>query len=123
MIWFGKMKKRVIKDYRNLPEEIREAIRDEYPQDYSNDVITFFDKDKHLVSALPYETEEVSYLIKLPLSLNLEEEEDQSPAPLEAIPDGERLEDIDEEKYLLQEEEESDWKRGGLLRFCKAVNM
>ena len=102
------MKKRVIKDYRNLPEEIRESIRDKYPQDYSNDVITFFDKDKHLVSTLPYETEEVSYLIKLPLSLNLEEEEDQSPAPLEAIPDGERLEDIDEEKYLLQEEEESD---------------
>jgi DNA-directed RNA polymerase subunit delta len=102
------MKKRVIKDYQNLPEEIREAIRDKYPQDYTLDVITFFDKDKHLVSALPYETDEVSYLIKMPLSLNLREEEDQSPAPLEAIPDRERLEDLDEEKYLLQEEEEEE---------------
>jgi len=102
------MKKRVIKDYQNLPEEIREAIRDKYPQDYTNDIITFFDRDKHLVSALPYETEEVSYLIKMPLSLKLEEEEDQSPAPSEAIPDRERLENLDEGKYLLQEEEEEE---------------
>jgi len=103
------MKKKVIKDYKNLPEEIREAIRDKYPQDYFNDMITFFDKDKHLVSALPYETEEVYYLIKMPSSLHLEEEEEvQSLAPLEAIPDRERLEDLDEEKYLLQEEEEEE---------------
>ena len=101
------MKKRVIKDYKNLPEEIREAIRDKYPQDYTSDVITFFDKDKHLVSALPYETDQISYLIKMPSSLHLEEEE-QAPSPMEAIPDRERLEDLDEEKYLLQEEEESD---------------
>ena len=102
------MKKRVIKNYQNLPKEIREAIRDKYTQDYSNDIITYFDRDKHLVSALPYETEEVSYLIKMPLSFNLKEEEDQPTASTEAIPDREQLEDLDEGKYLLQEEEEEE---------------
>jgi hypothetical protein len=102
------MKKRVIKDYRKLPEEIRDAIRDKYSHDYTNNVITFFDKDKHLVSALPYETDEIYYLIKMPSSFYLDEDEDQSPSALEAIPDGESLEDLDEEKYLLQEEEEEE---------------
>ncbi|MFC2113279.1 hypothetical protein ACFLTA_08430 [Bacteroidota bacterium] len=102
------MKKKVIKDYRNLPEEIRVAIQEKYPQGYSNDVITFFDKDKHLISALPYETEEISYLIKMPASLYLDEQEEGIAAPIETIPERESLEDIDEEKFLLQEEEEEE---------------
>lgn len=102
------MKKRVIKDYNGLPEDIREAIRDKYPQGYSNDVITFFDKDKQLVSALPYETVDISYLIKMPSSLHLDGADEEAPAPIEAIPEGERIEDLDEEKYLLQEEEEEE---------------
>ena len=102
------MKKRVIKDYRKLPEEFREAIRNKYSHDYSNNVITFFDKDKHLVSALPYETDEIYYLIKMPSSFYMDEDEDQSASSLEAFPGGERLEALDEEKYLLQEEEEEE---------------
>ena len=100
------MKKKVIKDYKNLPGEIRKAIREKYPQDYVNDVVTFFDKDKQLISALPYETEEISYLIKMPSSLKLDEEEEGTVAPSETTPERESLEDIDEEKYLLQEEQE-----------------
>jgi hypothetical protein len=99
------MKKKVIKDYKNLPEDIREAIRDKYPQGFVNHIITFFDKDKQLITALPYETEEISYLIKMPASLHLDEEEESSPG-LETIPEGESLENLDEEKYLIQEEEE-----------------
>jgi hypothetical protein len=99
------MKKKVIKDYKNLPEDIREAIRDKYPQGFVNHIITFFDRDKQLISALPYETEEISYLIKMPSSLHLDEEEESNP-PLETIPEGESLENLDEEEYLIQEEEE-----------------
>ena len=102
------MKKKVIKEFKNLPEEVREAIREKYPQGYLNDVITFFDKDKQLVSALPYETEEISYLIKMPSSMHLEEEEEGSAAPAETIPEGESIENLDEEKYLMQEEEEEE---------------
>ena len=102
------MKKRVIKDYKNLPEEIREAIKEKYPQGYIHHVITFFNQDKQLVSALPYETDEISYLIKMPSSLHLKEDEEDSDSTLETLPEGESLEDLDEEKYLIQEEEEEE---------------
>jgi hypothetical protein len=100
------MKKKVIKDYKSLPPEIREAIREKYPQGYVEDVITFFNKEKQLISALPYETEEISYLIKMPSSMNLEEDEETTASPIEAIPEKVRIEDIEDEKYLMQEEEE-----------------
>jgi hypothetical protein len=102
------MKKKVIKDYKNLPEEIRESIREKYPQGYLNDVVTFFNKDKQLVSALPYETDEISYLIKMPSSLHLDEDEEEATPSVDTIPDGESLEELDEEKYLIQEEEEEE---------------
>ena len=102
------MKRKVIKDYKTLPEDIREAIREKYPQGYINDVVTFFDKEKQLISALPYETEEISYLIKMPSSMHLDEEEEESAVPVEAFPENESLENLDEEKYLLQEEEEEE---------------
>lgn len=102
------MKKKVIKDYKNLPEEIREAIKQKYPQGYVHDIVTFFNQDKQLVSALPYETDDISYLIKMPSSLHLNEDEEEPDSTIETLPEGESLEDLDEEKYLIQEEEEEE---------------
>jgi hypothetical protein len=102
------MKKRVLKDFRNLPEEIREAIREKYPAGYLNDLITFTDKDRHIISALPYETEDVSYMIKMPSSLHIDTEEEESVDTLDRLSGSESLEDLDEEKYLIQEEEEEE---------------
>jgi hypothetical protein len=102
------MKKRVLKDFRNLPEEIREAIREKYPSGYMNDLITFTDKDKHIISALPYETEDVSYMIKMPSSLHIDTEEEESIDRLDDISGSESLENLDEEKYLIQEQEEEE---------------
>ena len=101
------MKKRVIKDYSNLPEEIREQLRAKYPQGFSNDIITFFNKDKQLISALSYDTEEISYLIKMPSSMYLEEEEEALvPDPIESMVGETSLDSLDDEKFLYQEEEE-----------------
>ena len=100
------MRKRVIKDFRNLPEEIREAIREKYPSGYINDLITFTDKDKHIISALPYETEDISYMIKMPSSLHIDADEEEPTETLDSMPGNESLENLDEEKYLIQEEEE-----------------
>ena len=100
------MKKRVIKDFRNLPEVIREAIREKYPYGYVNDLITFSDKDKHIISALPYETEDISYLIKMPSSLYIDADGEEPVDTLDRVPDSESLENLDKEKYLIQEEEE-----------------
>ena len=102
------MKKKIIKDFNNLPEETREDIRKTYPGGYLNHIITFFDKDKQLISALPYETEEVSYLIKMPSAIHLDEEESTAESNIEEMPQEESLEGIDEGKYLIQEEEEEE---------------
>ncbi len=102
------MKKRVIKNFRNLPEEIREAIRDKYPSGYVNDLITFVDKDKHIIAALPYETEDISYLIKMPSSLHIDTDEEEPIEMLDRVPGSESLENLDKEKYLIQEEEEEE---------------
>lgn len=101
------MKKRVIKDYYNLPEDIRGKIKEKYPQGFSQDMITFFDKDKQLISALTFDTGEITYLIKMPSSLHLEEEEEAVVRdPIESIATETSLENIDDEKFLIQEEEE-----------------
>jgi hypothetical protein len=106
------MKKKVIKDYKNLPEEIREAIKEKYPQGYLHHIITFFNQDKQLISALPYETDEISYLIKMPSSLHLNDEDEDTDTNTDAdisnFPEGDNLEDLDEESYLIQEEEEEE---------------
>ena len=103
-----KMKKRVIKDYKNLPEEIREALKEKYPQGFVHHIITFFNQDKQLISALPYETDEISYLIKMPASLHLNEDEEDTESEIDEFPEGDNLEDLDEERYLIQEEEEEE---------------
>jgi hypothetical protein len=102
------MRKRVIKNFRNLPEEIREAIREKYPSGYVHHLITFTDKDKQIISALPYETEDISYMIKMPSSLHIDTDEEEPIETLDRVPDSESLENLDEEKYLIQEEEEEE---------------
>ncbi|WP_372776526.1 hypothetical protein [Mangrovibacterium sp.] len=58
-------KPRVIKDYEKLDEEIKEQIKLEYPNGFSQNLITFTNKDGMLVSALPFETEEKYYLVRM----------------------------------------------------------
>lgn len=58
-------KPRVIKDYDKLSEEIQQQIKLIYPYGYSQNLITFTDKDGKLVSALPFETDEKYYLVRM----------------------------------------------------------
>ena len=102
------MKKRVIKDFNNLSEETREEIKKQYPHGYLNQIITFFNKDKQLISALPYETEEISYLIKMPSAISLAEDEGEDDTSIAELPDQEPLVELNEEKFLVQEEEEEE---------------
>ena len=103
------MKKRVIKDYNSLPGEIREEIRKRYPQGHLNHIITIFDRDKNLISAVPLETKDIDYLIKMPSAMHLDEEEETPSDSIEEIPKVESIDGLDEEGFLIQEEkEESD---------------
>lgn len=58
-------KPRVIKDYDKLDPQIQEQIKLEYPSGYSDNLIYFTNKDGKRVSALPFETEDKYYLVRM----------------------------------------------------------
>jgi hypothetical protein len=58
-------KPRVIKDYDKLDPEIQEKIKLEYPSGYSESLIYFNNKEGKRVSALPFETDDKYYLVRM----------------------------------------------------------
>jgi hypothetical protein len=58
-------KPRIIKDYEKLDDSIKEQIKLVYPNGFSQHLISFTNKDGLLVSALPFETEEKYYLVRM----------------------------------------------------------
>ena len=58
-------KPRVIKDYDKLDQAIKEQIKLLYPEGFSQHLITFPNRKGLLVSALPFETEEKYYLVRM----------------------------------------------------------
>lgn len=58
-------KKRIVKDYENLPEDILHRIKMQYPHGFAQHLISYLNKDGKKVSALPFETEDVYYLVRM----------------------------------------------------------
>ncbi len=58
-------KKRVIKDYEALPEDIIRLVKLRYPTGFAAFLVQYTNKEGKLVSALPFETEEMYYLIRM----------------------------------------------------------
>lgn len=79
-------KKRVVKDYQALPEETIRQIREKYPTGYADHLVTYSDKEGKKVSALPFETEDSYYLIRMSIQeakrLVKEEEEFDDELPI-----------------------------------------
>ena len=63
------VKKKVIVDYRNVPEAVLQLLAEKYPYGYKKAVIKFQNAKGETVSAVPVETEEVSYLVKVSTQL------------------------------------------------------
>ena len=61
-------KPRVIKDYDALDEAIQEQIKLTYPYGFTQHLISYTNKEGLLVSALPFETDEKYYLVRMTLS-------------------------------------------------------
>jgi len=61
-------KPRVIKDFEKLAEEIQEQIKLTYPDGFSQHLIKFTNKEGRLVSALPFETEDKYYMVRMTVS-------------------------------------------------------
>lgn len=58
-------KKRVVKDYNALSEEIVRLVKNKYPSGYAESLVTYNDKEGKKVSALPFETDDTYYLIRM----------------------------------------------------------
>lgn len=58
-------KPRVIKDFDKLDLSIQEQIKLEYPEGFEDNLIYFSNKDGKRVSALPFETDEKYYLVRM----------------------------------------------------------
>ena len=58
-------KPRVIKDFEKLDEEIQQQIKLSYPSGFADHLIRFTNKDGQYVSALPFETDEKYYLVRM----------------------------------------------------------
>lgn len=58
-------KPRVIKDFEKLDKAIQEQIKLTYPLGFSKHLIHFTNKDGKKVSALPFETDDRYYLVRM----------------------------------------------------------
>ncbi len=58
-------KLRIIKDYDKLSKEIQEQIKLVFPEGYSQHLIEFRNKDGDLVTALPFETFDKIYMVRM----------------------------------------------------------
>lgn len=58
-------KPRLVKDYEKLPEEILNRVKLQYPDGFENHLLSYMNKEGKKVSALPFETEDVYYLIRM----------------------------------------------------------
>ncbi|MAX78612.1 MAG: hypothetical protein CL843_00350 [Crocinitomicaceae bacterium] len=58
-------KKRSIIDFKNITEEILEAINKKYPYGWDDRIIKFKNASGETVSAIPIETEDANYLVKV----------------------------------------------------------
>ena len=61
-------KPRLVKDYDKLPLDIQGQIKLNYPQGFAGSLITYIDAKGKVVSALPYETEDFHYLVRMTLA-------------------------------------------------------
>lgn len=61
-------KPRLVKDYDKLPIDIQSQIKLNYPHGFAGNLITYIDAKGKVVSALPYETDEYYYLVRMTLA-------------------------------------------------------
>lgn len=58
-------KPRVVKDYEKLDVEIKEQIKLAFPHGFYGHLVSYTNKDGLKVSALPFETDEKYYLVRM----------------------------------------------------------
>ena len=74
-------KKRVIKSLENLSEDLRDLMRDQYPNGYEGSITRITNAKKEPIFVFPLETHDATYLIKVPATKNSDGEYDVEANP------------------------------------------
>lgn len=72
----GNTKKRVIVSYANLSPELLEAFKTAYPHGYGEALIRIDKPNGDFFYVVPFETEEISYLVKVDVKIDTKPEEE-----------------------------------------------
>jgi hypothetical protein len=63
-------KKRVIKSLENLSDELKDLLREQYPNGYEASINRIVNAKKEPIFVFPLETEDAIYLVKVPVTKN-----------------------------------------------------
>jgi hypothetical protein len=74
-------KKRVIKSLENLSEDLRDLLRDQYPNGYEASITRITNAKKEPIFVFPLETQDATYLVKVPATKNSDGEYDVESHP------------------------------------------
>lgn len=71
-------KPRVVKDYDKLPQDIKDQIKLAFPNGFFQHLLSYTNKDGQKVSALPFETDDKYYLVRMTIqeAMTIIEEDD-----------------------------------------------
>ena len=63
-------KKKVIKSLENLSEDLKDLLKDQYPNGYESSITRIMNAKKEPIFVFPLETEDATYLVKVPATKN-----------------------------------------------------
>lgn len=72
------VKKRIIKKYEQLAPELMKMLKKAFPDGFEDALISFETPKGDIQLALPFETEDTSYLIKMPKDVSFDEEDNDN---------------------------------------------
>ena len=109
-------KPKVLKDYSKLTDEMQERLKLFYPNGFSEFLIRFVDREGKNVSALPFETEDRYYLVRMTLKEARQlssEEDDFDPDAISAeikdeFKDNFGVDEVDDEKDDFDDKDDYD---------------
>jgi hypothetical protein len=96
-------KKRIVKDHEKLPQEVLDQLMEKYPLGFTKHLISIKNAKGENISVLPFETEEVYYLIRMTAkeAVNIfteyedDDDEDDMDDEIEGEVDSDEIEDLE----------------------------